>query len=130
MIRDEFKNADKKTINKKANKKMIAMGERAYYTKMMGKYSEISKPINFSTIFSLICFGLLALIYILPALMGAKDYTIPVMGWVVSGVAIATVIWALVWFIYLKPHLAKKLEFCKKELERLNREYVLKHHKS
>ena len=35
MIRDEFKNADKKVIDKKANKKMQEMGERAYYAKKL-----------------------------------------------------------------------------------------------
>ena len=127
MIRDEFKNADKKTINKKANKKMISMGERAYYTKMMGKYGEISKPINFSTIFTLVSFLIIAIIYLLPVFLGAKDYTIPPLGWVVIVVAGLLVIWALVWFIYLKSYLAGRIEFYKSELERLNREYVLKH---
>ena len=129
MIRDEFKNADKKTIKQKANKKIISMGERAYYTKMMGKYGEISKPVNFSTLFTLISFAIIAIIYLLPVFLGAKDYTIPPLGWVVIVVAGLLAIWALVWFIYLKNHLAKRIEFYKSELERLNREYVLKHHR-
>jgi len=35
MIRDEFKNVDKKTINQKANKKRQQMGERAYFAKKL-----------------------------------------------------------------------------------------------
>ena len=43
MIRDEFKNADKKVINEKANKKRQQMGDRAYFAKKLSLYNDILK---------------------------------------------------------------------------------------
>ena len=62
MIRDEFKNVDKKVINKKANKKMQEMGERAYYAKKLSVYSEMLKPTKFSTIFCTVLFTIAAIV--------------------------------------------------------------------
>ncbi len=127
MIRDEFKNVDKKTIEKKANKKLMQMGERAYYTSRVSKYAEIFKPVRFSTIFSLISFAIIAFIYILPILVGSTDYIVPTLGWVMVGVTGALIIWTIVWFAFLAPSLKRKVEFWKEELSRINSEYVSKY---
>ena len=129
MIRDEFKNADKKTIEKKANKKLVQMGERAYYTTRIAKYADIFKPIRFSTIFTMVCFVVMAVIYLLPVMIGSTDYTVPTLGWVVVGVSGALIIWAIVWFCFLAPSLRRKVAFWKDELSRLNNEYLNKYRK-
>ena len=61
MIRDEFKNADKKAIDKKANKKIQEIGERAFYAKKLSLYNDLLKPVKNSTIFCLICFTITGL---------------------------------------------------------------------
>ncbi len=126
MIRDEFKNADKKTINKKANKKIIEMGEREYYAKRMSKINDLFGPVKFSTIFCLVCFLLMAVVYILNILV-VKDYKIEWHCYVVLGLTAALVVWTVVWFVFLVPYLKKRAEFYKSELSRISREYVLKH---
>ena len=129
MIRDEFKNVDKKIIEKKANKKLVQMGERAYYTTQIAKYAEIFRPVRFSTIFTMICFSLMAIIYLLPLIVGSTDYSVPTLGWVVVGVSTALIIWAIVWFCILAPSLKRKVAFWKDELTRINNEYLNKYKK-
>lgn len=126
MIRDEFKNADKKTIAKKANKKLTEMGERAYYTTKIAKYADIFKPTRISTLFAVISFTLIALVYALPLMVGEADYSIPTFGWIVIALAGIFIVWAIVWFAFLAPMLRKKVDFWKEEIEKLNKDYVSK----
>lgn len=126
MIRDEFKNADKKTIQKKANKKMLEMGEREYYAKRMSKINELFGPVKFSTLFCLVCFLLLSALYILNILI-VKGYKIEWHCYAVLAFTALLVLWTICWFAVLVPYLKKKVEFYKSELSRLSREYVLKH---
>ena len=123
MIRDEFKNADKSVINKKANKKMQEMGERAYYAKKLSLYNEILKPIKGSSIFCSVCFFIVAALYILDVIVQKKASTPAIIIFCVSG---ALLIWDIIWFAYLAPKIRGKVELYKSELARLNREYINK----
>ena len=127
MIRDEFKNLDKKEIQKKSNKKLMQMGERAYYSTRVQKYGEIFKPVKASTIFTLVSFGIMAILFLLPVILGSPDYTIPTLGMVVIVVEVLIIIWAVVWFAFLAPHLRRKLKFWKQELAQMNKNYVMRH---
>ena len=128
MIRDEFKNADKKVIDKKANKKIKEMGERAYYAKKLSFYNEILKPVRFSTIFSLISFCLLSALF-LYAIIVTKPETIEPWSIVLFIVTGLTIVWSVVWFAFLVPMIKRKIAYYKSEMMRLNREYVMKNSK-
>ena len=123
MIRDEFKNVDKKVINKKANKKMQEMGERAYYAKKLSVYSEMLKPTKFSTIFCTVLFTIAAILYIIGSVLTKEVTTTAIIIFCIEG---AFIIWCFVWFLFLAPFIRKKIEFYKSEMIRLNTEYVLK----
>ncbi len=128
MIRDEFKNADKNIINKKANKKIKEMGERAYYAKKLSFYNDILKPVRFSTIFSLVSFGLLSALF-LYAIIATKPEKIETWSIILFVITGLTIIWSVVWFAFLVPMIKRKIVFYKSEMMRLNREYVLKNSK-
>ncbi len=125
MIRDEFKNADKKAIKQKADAGKISGNEREVYAKRMSKINDLFGPVKFSTIFCLVCFLLMSAFFILSMIL-VKDYKIEWFGIVVLVVAGLLVVWTVVWFAFLCPHLKKKAAFYKSELERISREYVLK----
>jgi len=125
MIRDEFKNADKKTINQKAKINKTNVNTREYLAKKMARTNELFAPVKFSTIFCLVCFSLLALLYLLCIIFG-DNYKIEWHCIVVLSVEAALIIWAIVWFAVLVPSLKKKAAYYKSELERLSREYVMK----
>lgn len=125
MIRDEFKNADKKTIEQKAKVAKSVGNEREYYAKKMSKINSLFAPVKFSTIFCLVCFLLMSALYILTIAV-SKEYKIDWVCITVFSLTAALVIWTVVWFAVLVPHLKKRAAFCKSELERISREYVLK----
>ncbi|MBR3864822.1 MAG: hypothetical protein IKJ19_06915 [Clostridia bacterium] len=125
MIRDEFKNADKKVIDKKANKKIKEMGERAYYAKKLSFYNDILKPVRFSTIFSLVSFCLLSALF-LYSIIVTKPEKIEAWSIVLFVITGLTIIWSVVWFAILTPMIKRKTIFYKNEMMRLNREYVMK----
>ena len=125
MIRDEFKNADKKTIEQKAKVAKSVGNEREYYAKKMSKINSLFAPVKFSTIFCLVCFLLMSALYILTIAV-SKEYKIDWVCITVLSITAALVIWTVVWFAVLVPHLKKRAAFCKSELERISREYVLK----
>lgn len=124
MIRDEFKNADKKEIEKKAKVAKIKGSEREYYAKKMSRINELFAPVKFSTIFCLICFLLMSALYILTICV-SKEYKIDWLCITVFSLAGVLTIWTVVWFAFLAPTLRKRAAFYKSELERLSREYVL-----
>ena len=128
MIRDEFKNADKKVIDKKANKKIKEMGERTYYARKLSFYNDIIKPVRFSTIFSLVSFSLLSALF-LYAIIVTKPQTIEPWSIVLFVVTGLTIIWSVVWFAFLVPMIKRKIAYYKSEMMRLNREYVMKNSK-
>ena len=124
MIRDEFKNIDKKVINEKANKKRQQMGDRAYFAKKLSLYNEIIKPISFSTIFCTACFALVGVTFFLSAIL-TKKFDAQVI--IFSIIALLFIIWCFVWFLVVKKRIKKKAQYYKDELARQSREYVLKH---
>ena len=124
MIRDEFKNADKKVINEKANKKRQQMGDRAYFAKKLSLYSEILKPIRFSTIFCTVCFVLIGATSFLNAIL-TKKFDTPAI--IFSIIALLFIIWCFVWFLVVSKKIKQKAQYYKDELARQSREYVLKH---
>lgn len=123
MIRDEFKNADKKVIDKKANKKMQQMGERAFYAKKLSLYNDLIKPVKTSTIFCSVCFAIPTVLYLLELIITKKLSTNALIMFIITACMIA---WCVVWFAFLAPRIRKKIAFYKSELARLNREYVMK----
>ena len=86
MIRDEFKNVDNKVIAKKTNKKMQAIGERAYYAKKLSLINESLKPAKVSTIICTVCFILMAALCIAPCFI-LDDYKMTIGGIVTSVLA-------------------------------------------
>lgn len=129
MIRDEFKDADKKVIAKKTNKKMLQMGERAYYAKKLSTINELLKPVKTTTIFCTVCFVLLAVLYIVPFFLPEGDagpYKLQWGGITILVVTALLIVWTVVWFAFYAPYLRKKAVFYKEEMLRMNREYVMK----
>lgn len=125
MIRDEFKNADIKEIKKKANPKILKMGERAYYIKKMNDINNCFVPVKFSTILTTVSFGFLALLYIITLIFG-DGYQLSVWNWAVVIVSGILIIWTFVWFVFLVPYLKNRAEWYKEQLHNLNRNYILK----
>ena len=126
MIRDEFKNVDKKVIDKKANKKIKEIGERAYYARKLSFYNDIIKPARFSTLFSLISFSLLSALFIFGLLVPGSEMKIEAWTIVLFVVTGLLIIWTIVWFAILVPMIKRKSAYYKSEMMRLNREYVMK----
>ncbi len=124
MIRDEFKNVDKKVINQKANKKRQQMGERAYYAKKLSVYNEMLKPIKFSTVFCTICFVLIGAIYFANALL-TKQFDATTI--IFTVLAVLFIVWFFLWFFVVSKKIRAKIEYFKSELANQSREYVLKH---
>ena len=124
MIRDEFKNVDKKVINQKANKKRQQMGERAYYAKKLSVYNEMLKPIRFSTIFCTICFVLIGAVYFANALLTKKFDATTIVFMVI---AVLFIVWFFLWFFVVSKKIRAKIEYFKGELANQSKEYVLKH---
>ena len=123
MIRDEFKNVDKKTINQKANKKRQQMGERAYFAKKLSVYNEMLKPIRFSTIFCTVCFVLIGAIYFANAMLTKKfDVTTIVF----IALAVLFIAWCFIWFLVVSKRIRAKIDYFKSELANQSKEYVLK----
>lgn len=125
MIRDEFKNVDKKTLDKKAKAAKSNVNEREYYAKKMSQINDLFAPVKFTTIFCLVCFLILAALYVVCMILD-KNFKVEWRCVLVLTLASALTVWAIVWFAFLAPHLKKKAAFYKSELERLSREYVLK----
>ncbi len=125
MIRDEFKNVDRKTLDKKAKAAKSNVNEREYYAKKMSQINDLFTPVKFTTIFCLVCFLILAALYVACMILD-KDFKVQWHCVLVLTLASALTVWAIVWFAFLVPHLKRKAAFYKSELERLSREYVLK----
>lgn len=124
MIRDEFKNADKKEIAKKVKVAKINGSEREYCAKKMSRINELFGPIKFTTIFCLVCFLIMSALYILTICV-SSEFKINWLCITVFAITGALTIWTVVWFAFLAPGLRKRAAFYKSELERLSREYVL-----
>ena len=125
MIRDEFKNVDKKTLDKKEKAAKSNVNEREYYAKKMSQINDLFTPVKFTTIFCLVCFLILAALYVVGMILD-KDFKVQWHCVLVLTIASALAVWTIVWFAFLVPHLKRKAAFYKSELERLSREYVLK----
>lgn len=116
MIRDDFKNV--KQVTKKENRKKKAMGERAFYAKQLPKLRDLTRAMTFSTVFTLICMALVYALVLLLFIFG-KDYALyKFIIW--SCVFGAVAVFALIWFLFLRPANFRKIERYKKELEALN----------
>ena len=126
MIRDEFKNADKEVLKKKSNVKMQEMGERAYYAKKLSLYNELIRPVSISTIFCTVCFAIMAILYIVAAVLEKKVSTAMI---IISSIEGLLLIWCFVWFVFLKSFVKNKSEYYKEQLTRLNKEYVKRYTK-
>ena len=126
MIRDEFKNADKEVLKKKSNVKMQEMGERAYYAKKLSLYNELIRPVSISTIFCTACFAIMAILYIVAAVLEKKVSTAMI---IISSIEGLLLIWCFVWFVFLKSFVKNKSEYYKEQLTRLNKEYVKRYTK-
>jgi uncharacterized protein YqhQ len=124
MIRDEFKNADKKVINEKANKKRQQMGDRAYFAKKLSLYNEILKPISFSTIFCTVCFFLMGALFFAEAVI-TKEFDARAI--IFTVLAVLFIIWCCVWFLVVSKKIKQKAQYYKDEMARQSREYVLKY---
>lgn len=125
MIRDEFKNVDKKAIRKKVKENKILGNEREYYAKKMTKINELFTPVKACTLITLISFSLPTAMYLL-CLIFVPDYAVEWHCVAVLAFEAAMIVWTVVWFVFLAPYLKKRAAFYKKELERISREYVLK----
>ena len=126
MIRDEFKNADKEVLKKKSNVKMQEMGERAYYAKKLSLYNELIRPVSISTVFCTVCFAIMAILYIVAAVLEKKVSTAMI---IISSIEGLLLIWCFVWFVFLKSFVKNKSEYYKEQLTRLNKEYVKRYTK-
>ena len=126
MIRDQFK--DQKKVTTKEARKKSTMGERNYYAKQIGKLQDLGKSIGVSmiitTVILFIAFVLALLLFILTN--GEKDgyETWRFVVW--TSVFGASLIFTIVWYAAIKPANAKKIEYYRHELERINAQSVSK----
>ena len=91
----------------------------------MSQINDLFTPVKFTTIFCLVCFLILAALYVVGMILD-KDFKVQWHCVLVLTLASALTVWTIVWFAFLVPHLKRKAAFYKSELERLSREYVLK----
>lgn len=129
MIRDEFKNDSKKQTEAKIKQKKLENGGREYYAKKISKLNELFSPVKFSTIFCTIGFSILGVIYALILILNPAtkmDWS----GWVSLIGAALSIIWCVVWFAILAPHLRRRVAYYKEELAKINAQYVERYRKS
>lgn len=126
MIRDQFK--DVKKVTAKEERKKAQMGARNYFAKRASTLTDLNKSLGVSLIITTV---ILALTYALVLLMfvvsrGTEtEYEL----WkfiVWSCVFGACVIFLIVWYTVWKPHNIKEIARCKRELEILNAEALMK----
>lgn len=120
MIRDQFKDV-KKVTTKEARKK-ATMGEKNYYAKQISKLQDLNKSLGVSmiitTVFLSLAFAFVLLLFI--ASRGTKEEfeLWRFIAWTIAfGVSL---IFTLVWYIFIKPANLKKIETYRHELERIN----------
>ncbi len=124
MIRDEFKNDTKEQTKQKLKKeKQKKVESRDYYAKKIAKINDLFAPVKFSTIFCLVCFLLGGGIYIL-TLIVAPESSIGWFGWACIVLMGLLIIWTIVWFAILVPHLKNKLAEYKQTLADYNAQYI------
>ncbi len=121
MIRDDFK--DVKKVSAKEERKKATMGERSFYAKKLPKLKDLNKAVTFSTVLTLImltlAYAIVLTSFILSQFSSEVDYSLTrFIIW--SCVYGAILLFALAWFIIIRPSNEKKIERYKLELERLS----------
>ncbi len=128
MIRDEFKNDTKKQTEQKIKSKKVETRDRAFYAKKISTLGNLFTPVKFSTICCLISFILAGGLYVLTYVL-VPETDIGVFGWICVGLAVAAIIWTVVWFAFLAPALRRKIVEYKKKLAEFNAAYVRRYKK-
>ena len=120
MIRDDFN--DVKKVSAKEERKKASMGERSFYAKKLPKLKDLNKAVSFSTVLTLVMLTLayaIVLTSFILAQFNAEKYSLTsFIIW--SCVYGAVLLFALAWFIIIRPGNEKKIERYKLELERLS----------
>lgn len=121
MIRDDFK--DVKKVSAKEERKKASMGERSFYAKKLPKLKDLNKAVSFSTVLTLImltlAYAIVLTSFILAQFNTEIKYSLTrFIIW--SCVYGAVLLFALAWFIVIRPGNEKKIERYKLELERLS----------
>ena len=121
MIRDDFK--DVKKVSAKEERKKASMGERSFYAKKLPRLKDLNKAVSFSTVLTLImltlAYAIVLTSFILAQFNTEVKYSLTrFIIW--SCVYGAVLLFALAWFIIIRPRNEKKIERYKLELERLS----------
>lgn len=123
MIRDEFKNDTKKQTEQKIKSKKESVKDREFYAKKISRINDLFGPVKFSTICCLVCFLIAGAIYVL-TLIFVPETDIGVVGWLIISAAAASIIWSVVWFAFLAPHLRQKVTEYKQRLAEISAAYI------
>ena len=126
MIREEYerlKNNDKKSLKEIEGIKL--MGERAYYSTTVKKLSALIKGIGFNTIFTFfIGIGLFLLLVF--GVIANPNYLTNL--YVILGLVLTSAVnvWTIVWFLFVKRNMKKKVEKYKAIIKKMNEDELEK----
>ncbi|MBR2337392.1 MAG: hypothetical protein IKA61_05575 [Clostridia bacterium] len=120
MIRDQFKDV-KKVTTREARKK-AALGERNYYSKRINRLQDLKKSLGVSLIITTVIMGIAYAIVLLAFILSqGMEHEFELWKFIVwscvFGVCAAG---TFMWYVIFKPRVAKAIEDCKHELERIN----------
>ena len=126
MIRDQFK--DVKKVTKKEERKKAQMGARNYYAKRASTLTDLNKSLGVSLVITTIIIAITyALILFMFIVSRGTEVEYELWKFIVwSCVFGALLIFLVIWYTVWKPHNIKEIARCKKELEILNAEALMK----
>lgn len=126
MIRDQFK--DVKKVTKKEERKKAQMGARNYYAKRASTLTDLNKSLGVSLVITTIIIAITyALILFMFIVSRGTEVEYELWKFIVwSCVFGALLIFLVIWYTDWKPHNIKEIARCKRELEILNAEALMK----
>ena len=126
MIRDQFK--DVKKVTGKEERKKAQMGARNYFAKRASSLTDLNKGLGISLVISVIMIALAyALVLLMFIVSRGTETEYELWKFIVwSCVFGLCVIFLLVWFLIWKPANVREIARCKRELEILNAEALMK----
>ncbi|MBQ9782660.1 MAG: hypothetical protein IJW26_05745 [Clostridia bacterium] len=123
MIRDEFNKKKQENLSSKEIKQIRKLGERAYYVSSVNKLKDNIRLFNFSTLLGII-FCAVPLVYLIDATFFIKQDTVKAL---IGFIAVCLVyLWALVWFVIVKPIMKNKLKKYQNKLQEITQKEVQK----
>ncbi len=124
MIRDEFKKQQKSNVSSKEMEKIRKMGERQFYSSSLVKLKDLVKAFNFTNTLTLILCSLPLILLVACIIIDASS--LGALEWVCFGLLTAIMLWVLIWFLFIKGSVLKKIERYQQKLKEINEKEMLK----